>query len=247
MKKRLSTLFSLFVIAGCQSYYPLPVEPPTKAQYEAYTASASAEIPPPTDLATAKQYAWTFGDVYRQRKNNLHTRIYNHSDASFLGAVVGLIGGIAKAPDWAAGGAAFAAAAELGPSRYQLSVQAANYENAEKAAVCTYEELKKINPTQESELNAFAAADPNNRDKNVGDLTRLTMKQLHAKLEDAQSKVTLLSPDLTKLQKSLEDLVALRAKGAGAPAATAADRGAILYEQLAKNLDKCLALFPSAS
>ena len=237
MKTMSVTAAAAVLLGGCTAYYPLPVEHPSLAEYEA-RAKAPGDLPVPKTVAEARNYVGTYADKYRERRNTLRLRIYNHNDAGFLGALVGLVGGIAKAPDWAAGGAAFAGGAEIGPARYQLSVQAANYGHAEQAASCVGDELRRLSPADEKQLN-----DVKTGDKTIGELTLSTMRRLHGKLEDAQAKVELTTPDLSKLKQALEEVQSAKA-ARGKVQILSADE---VYQELKTKFDACLATFPSGT
>lgn len=60
------------------------------------------------------------------------------SETGFYGAIVGVLGGLAKDFDTAATGALVGAGAGLYNDRYRLQVQAANYETAADAMFCMY-------------------------------------------------------------------------------------------------------------
>ena len=191
-------------LGGCAGYHPLPVPKPTKIDYELYADKSTNAIPIPKNVPESMKFAWTYGETYRAKKNAIHLSIYNHSDASFFGTVFALLGGVAKAPEAVVAGGAFAAGAEIATSRYQLAVQAANYEKAEAAAVCVFDELRKVELDDQVALEAYEQAIGRSAEKTVGDMTYRAFKIVHARLETAQAKVTLLTPDLQKLQTAME-------------------------------------------
>lgn len=204
MKKQISFLFVMLSTYGCSSYHPLPIKMPSKVDYENYKDTSDKAIPIPKDLNESKKYSWTFAEHYRNNKNALLKKTYNHNDEGFFGTLLAMASGMAKSPEGVVVGGAIAAGSEIAPARYQLSVQAANYESAEKGTMCVFDNLRKVSPEEDSNLAVYEHVIGKSKENTVSDVTHITMKQIHARLESAQSKVALLSPDLDKLQQALE-------------------------------------------
>lgn len=204
-RTRFQTLLLLLIVtAGCTTYHPLPVDRPTITDYNKHKDTSNDAIPIPANILESKQYAWTFSEFYRQRKIEIQRRIFNHSDASLFGALVAMAAGAAKSPEGVLGGGAFAAGAEIAPGRYQFAVQETNYGNAEKAATCVFDNLRRLSGEDELALSTYEVVIGRRDEKTVGDLTHFIMKMIHSRLESAQSKVVLTSADLDKLQDVLE-------------------------------------------
>ncbi|MDD2720181.1 MAG: hypothetical protein PHH47_02590 [Gallionella sp.] len=204
MTKYVQLIAISILMVGCSTYHPLPISIPNKKDYEKYKDTAATAIPVPSGIPDSIKFAWTYGEFYRSEKDAIRKKIYNHSDASLFGAIFAMLGGMAKSPDAVVAGGAFSAGAEIAPDRYQLSVQASNFEKAEKASVCVFDELRKISADDEVALATYENLVGSKSDRTIGDLTYRTFKIIHARLDAAQSSVTLVSPNLDKLQAALE-------------------------------------------
>ncbi|MCF8151080.1 MAG: hypothetical protein K9K30_02150 [Burkholderiaceae bacterium] len=203
----MSKLFNVVAITvmmmGCSTYHPLPISKPSLEDYNKYKDTAATAIPVPSGVPESIKYAWTYGEFYRTQKDAIQKRVYNHSDASLFGAIFAMLGGAAKSPEAVVAGGAFSAGAEIAPGRYQLAVQAANFGKAEKASVCVFDELRKINTDDEVALVTYESLIGSKSERTIGDLTYRTFKIIHARLDTAQSSVTLVAPNLDKLQSAL--------------------------------------------
>lgn len=203
MSKYVQLVVISILMVGCSTYHPLPISKPSLVDYNKYKDTAETAIPFPSGVPASIKFAWTYGEFYRSGKNDIRKRIYNHSDASLFGAIFAMLGGAAKSPEAVVAGGAFSAGSEIAPGRYQLSVQAANFEKAEKASVCVFDELRKISADDEVALATYEKLVGGKSDRTIGDLTYRTFKIIHARLDTAQSSVTLVSPNLDKLQAAL--------------------------------------------
>jgi hypothetical protein len=267
---RYATLLAFGVFAaGCSTYQPLPVGKPVLDDYNKYADTSATAIPVPKEISDSMKFAWTYGEFYRAKKDDIHTRIYNHSDASLFGTLFAMLGGAAKSPEAVLGGGIFAAGAEIAPGRYQLSVQATNYEKAEKAAMCVFDELRKIGSDDAAALATYEEVIGRSAERTVGDLTYRTFKIVHARLDTAQANVSLISPNLDKLQGALaknnEEQAASATTTDAAKALVAknnplalnarsfadvpvgdiqkrAEKGDILFKQLSNKFEVCLEL-----
>lgn len=203
MSKYVKLVAISVMMAGCSTYHPLPISKPRLEDYNKYKDTSETAIPVPSGIPESIKFAWTYGEFYRSQKDVIQKRIYNHSDASLFGAIFAMLGGAAKSPESVVAGGAFSAGAEIAPGRYQLIVQAANYKKAETASVCVFDELRKINADDEVALAAYEKLIGGRSDRTIGDLTYRTFKIIHARLDTAQSSVTLVAPNLDKLQAAL--------------------------------------------
>ncbi|MEP4098808.1 hypothetical protein [Paraglaciecola sp.] len=185
-------LCAFFQLTGCSSMYPLPVDEKNitteltkrKANYGLPVATNSTEV-----IKNLKDYS----DWYFLKSNDLRERQFELSDTSLGFGVAGLIAGIAKSPEGAAAGALLASASEMPNDRYQLSVQAANYEKASDTMHCMYRYLVPY----KANTNVFPDIDfINDR-----------IYEIRRKLRKAQASVTLTSPDLTELEASLKAVI----------------------------------------
>ncbi|NVJ64739.1 MAG: hypothetical protein HWD84_11005 [Flavobacteriaceae bacterium] len=234
-------LCTIIQISGCSSMYPLPVDEKNieaelakrKATYGLAVATNPTEI-----IKNLKNYS----DWYFLKSNDLRERQFELSDASLGFGVAGLIAGIAKSPEGAAAGALLASASEMPSDRYQLAVQAANYEKASDVMHCMYRYLIPY----KGDANVFPEIEfINDR-----------IYEVRRKLRKAQASVTLTSPDLTELEASLKAVVeqkpiadaaqaAASAVGLvdGALATATATANKEKKELLKNNLNTCVASF----
>jgi hypothetical protein len=238
MNRQFFVLLALVALSGCASYHPLPVGSPGKAEYDRYKDTSANAIPLPQKISDAKQYAWTYAEHYRNKKNELFKSIYGHSDWSSAGTIVAMIAGVGKSPVGVVAGGALAAGPQIVPARYQFSLQASNFLNAEKSAMCVFDHLRKLTSEEEINLAVYEYINAKTKDNTVADLTHVTFKQIHARLENAQSTVTLLSPDLGKLQQALDGLK--KPPSASPETLAAADKATSAATEKAKSLGAAL-------
>lgn len=204
MNKKYALIWTGIFLAGCSSYYPMPVARPTKADYDNYADSSANAIPIPKTLTESTKFSWTHVSVYQEAKASIRKKIFEHSDTSLFGALFAMLGGAAKSPQAVVAGGVVSAGAEIAPGRYQLSVQAANYEKAEKVATCIFDELRNIGRDDEIALATYETIIGAGDDRTVGGLIYRSFKILQSRLDSAQSYIVLASPDLAKLQNALQ-------------------------------------------
>lgn len=235
------TLCTVFQLTGCSSLYPLPVDEKNivaelakrKASYGLPVATNSTEV-----IKNLKDYS----DWYFLKSNDLRERQFELSDTSLGFGIAGLIAGIAKSPEGAAAGALLASASEMPSDRYQLSVQAANYEKASDTMHCMYRYLVPY------KANSDVFPDIEFINDRVYEIRR--------KLRKAQASVTSTTPDLTELEASLKAVIEQKPiadkaqKGAndkaladGVLAAAVAKAIKEKKELLNKHLNTCVASF----
>ncbi|MDP8566217.1 hypothetical protein, partial [Methylophilus aquaticus] len=99
---------------------------------------------------------------------------------------------------------ALAGGSEIAPARYQFAIQANNLGSAEKGAVCVFETLDKVSPDEQQNIAIYEEVTGSQKDMTVQEYTHSTFQQIHSRLENAQSKVSLLAPDIDKLKLALQ-------------------------------------------
>jgi len=105
-------------LAAC-SNYPLPVREPPSIE----VAQTWGDI-----VKNLK----TYRNWYAEKHSRLVTHEYGSSDASILGGVIGVVGGLASSGATAAAGAGIASSSSLYGQRYAFKAQANNYYRASK-------------------------------------------------------------------------------------------------------------------
>lgn len=230
-------------LAGCASFYPLPVkEPPAQDDEGGRTLPdyQRGGLTPATNIQEAIQNLKIYGDSYQTSADGLRKNEYVSSDIGLGGGVVGVVGGITKSVATAISGAVVASGSSIVSQRYQFVVQAANYEKASDAMYCMYSKLYVANS------NGLDVRFVNER-----------IDEVRRKLRKVQSSVQLASPDLSQLElslkKSIEDgkkkdeaqLEANKMQQAGGTQLISAKAvlDAAELELLKSDLGKCVASF----
>ncbi|MDP2523832.1 hypothetical protein Q8W30_14750 [Neptunomonas phycophila] len=191
--KYLSLIFMcILFFSGCSSLYPLPVdEKNIAAGLTEYNRENGLDIA--TTQAEAISNLKDYSDWYFLKSSSRQKHQYQLSDTSLGFGMAGIIAGIAKSPEGAAAGALLASSSEMPNDRYQLAVQAANYEKASDSMHCMYRYLA---PYRGNPSALPAVEFLNDR-----------IYEVRRKLRKAQASITLTSPDLTQLEVSLKKVV----------------------------------------
>lgn len=201
MSWKLSSLacasLSLALLSGCASMRPLPVREP---QNLAEVTQEWGGLPPATGYNDASANLTGYGNYYLMQANDLHASHYRASDTGFAGGLIGMAGGLTKSPQTAIAGAVLGGGGAIANDRYQFQVQAQNYEKAADAMFC----MKRVLISMDDPANRLGS----NRDV-IFDVLFLNEKveEVRRKLRKNQATVQLASPDLTKLQATLADLI----------------------------------------
>jgi hypothetical protein len=193
----LISLFFLFTSAGCMNY-PLPVKEPS--QKVAYIDSTGIKhfldtlpdkldggLDPALDYQGLMRNLELYEDSYRNTAINFKRQSYGSGDATALGAVVGVLGGLFDKSGAIYGGAGLAAGSSIYSQRYQFEVQSVNYFRASKVMLCLRTRVNSasaLSSNQVSEVN-------------------LIINKARAKLFDAQWDVKLAAPDVDALKAAL--------------------------------------------
>lgn len=187
----IAILFVTF-LTGCSRMYPLPVDEKNIAAKLA-KHNTTYGLPVATTQTDAINNLKDYSDWYFIKSNNLREHQFELSDTSLGFGIAGIIAGIASSPEGAALGALLASSSEMPNDRYQLAVQAANYEKASDTMHCMYRHLAPYR----SRFNILPTPEfLNDR-----------IYEVRRKLRKAQSSITLTTPDLTELEASLKKVV----------------------------------------
>jgi hypothetical protein len=191
----IASIFFATMLAGC-SHYPLPVDEPKVpvGETKATPKLDKGGLPPWDDLKVGIDNLKVYGDHYHDVSANRRVTLYKSSDASLIGGVLGVLGGATKAVDVAIGGALVSSGSNIYTSRFNLTVQAENYEKAGDAMYCMYNAMKMAGPTAMDVMN-----NPEFRDilaEETGNVRR--------RLRDRQVKVQFSSPSLEELKRILQ-------------------------------------------
>lgn len=193
MHKKLLVLLLTIFFAGCQNLHPLPVDEVDivsrlNKRTDGKTVGLAEANSPKKAIENIKTYSlWYFG-----KANELREYAYKSDDMSLGFAMAGLVAGVSKSPEGAAAGALLSSVVDMPVDRYQLGVQAANYEKASDTLHCMFRLLSahRSNP-------------------NLPDVQFLNDRiyEVRRKLRKAQSTVTLVTPDLSALQEHMKKIV----------------------------------------
>src|SRR5690606_6350962 len=191
---------------------------------------------PATTIQEAIENLKIYGDAYQEYGDKLRRNEYISNDTALAGGGIGIAGGLTKSVETVIAGAVIGSGASIVSERYQFLVQATNYQKASDAMYCMY---LKLYPVHGGNIPV--------------DFANERIDEVRRKLRDVQSKVQLASPDLSKLETSLGEVIngkkaeqsaanLVAAGGAGLLSAQAQLDQAKL-ELLKSEMNKCVATF----
>lgn len=199
-------LFFVSLLASCTSLHPVPVytpqasvsdgvvtvsNPPSKedeANDDTDNITSRTLLAITNELNAAKTYK-AYADAYLTKAEDIRIEMTNNSDIGFMGGVGTLIAGLTGSPNGAAAGALVTTSSSIPAERYNLLVQAANYEKASDTMHCMY--------------RAIAGETKNDRLPTLDFLNEMAY-QVHRQLRKAQNSVSLADVDLKKVKESIE-------------------------------------------
>ena len=192
----LSSLVIVLTLSGCAGMRPLPVKEPASV---VGVKKEGGGLDPALSASEAFDNLEAYGNYYLIEASKLHANNYRASDASFAGALVGIAGGLTKSPQTAIAGALLGGGGSIASDRYKFQVQAQNYEKASDGMFC----LRGVLYSMHIPGKLLVPVDQ------VLDLAFLNerISEIRRKLRVSQAAVQLTTPDLTKLQKALADLI----------------------------------------
>jgi hypothetical protein len=121
-------------LTGCMR--PLPVRQTPKIYTNDIKQSTVLGYGPATNLTQAQCYLRDYETAYVEQADARITRYYKGSDTGTAGGIIGMLGGLTKSPQTAIAGLLINAGGNLEEQRYQLRVQAGNFNKAANAMRC---------------------------------------------------------------------------------------------------------------
>ena len=224
----------LFASTGCT---PLPIV--DRAE------STTADFPF-GDIGTFDKVKAKFKDyyvLYTTKAQDDRVIAQYASETGFYGAVIGVLGGIAKDITAVASGAGIGAGAGLFSDRYRLQVQAANYEAAADAMLCMYRASIDISDAKMEKL----VVEDQPATSVIRDVAVDGFIAVRSKLYNLQANFALGQPDPNKLKDALTapPKDAAPKKNPGGTGFVALDANETTVQELLKgyknNIDQCLA------
>lgn len=194
----------LLVISGCTHLRPELQRPPTGAQLKdlpagRYTGPVMAELPAYIEF-TGQLSQW-----YQGRADQLRETLAIASETTFFGAVVGVLGAAFGSADVAKVAAGLVGGTTLLSSRYQLSIQASNYDRASKAMLCMRDRLA------DAQVFVVAQSGAGSKLKEVNPTVHALLPQyvrdqvlvVQNKLDKVQRDIVISEPDIEKIKAAL--------------------------------------------
>lgn len=181
------------ILAGCQNLHPLPVDEVNIVEnLNENTKKKIVGLPEPENSEKAIETIKTYSQWYFKKASELREYAYNSDDMSLGFAMAGLVAGVTKSPEGAAAGALLSSVVDMPVDRYQLGVQAANYEKASDTMHCMFRVLS-----------------PHRNKETLPDVQFLNDRvyEVRRKLRKAQSSVTLVAADLSALEEHMKEIL----------------------------------------
>ena len=192
MSYKFLIILPLILLTACQNLHPLPVdEVDIENKLNEDDDGKEVGLGEASDTDDAIDNMKTYSQWYFKKANELREYAYKADDRSLGFAMAGLVAGVTKSPEGAAAGALLSSVVGMPVDRYQLGVQAANYEKASDVMHCMYRILSP------------------NRQGSLPDVRFLNDKiyEVRRKLRKAQTSVTLVAPDLSELEEHMKEIV----------------------------------------
>lgn len=180
-------------LSGCVNLYPLPIQEPAALDSKKQRVEPDYQrggLLPAKTIEHAIENLKIYGDSYQDYGNKLRRNEYISSDIAFIGGILGVAGGLTKSVETVIAGAVLGSGGLIVSERYQFLVQATNYEKASDAMYCMYSQLYPVSG------GSIPFGFVNER-----------IDEVRRKLRNVQSKVQLASPDLSKLETSLSEII----------------------------------------
>lgn len=217
------------ILAGCTTYHPLPVDEANIVE-RLNKNSITIGLPVANTPEQAIADTWTYAQWYAQKSAELRQSHYRYADAGLGFNLAGLAAGFAGHAQAAASGSLLANLLGWPDNRYQIGVQAGNYEKAADAMSCLHRQLSPL--TRAGKQASLPEADVIN--------TRIA--EVRTRLRKVQAAVTPATPDTKQLEAALRTLLTRANTRSAIPRG---DRESVAEAQqtLAAELDKCVATF----
>lgn len=183
-----SVFIASFILVGCTSMRPLPLQEPTNSD-KSDTLRNSRGVA--KQLGDVAETLAVYRNKYYKTADDLRANDYTSSDVTFAGGIVGVLGGLAKSPETALAGGLLASGSSLVDKRYAYKVQAENYEKGGDAMHCMYKAF---------ELSG--ASDQTHRSDTILKSVSDNIDNIRIKLRKSQAQVSLVSPSKDELVKA---------------------------------------------
>ncbi len=193
----------LLAVTGCTHLRPELQRHPTEAQLKKlpagrYTGPIMAELPNYIEF-TGQLAQW-----YQERADQLRETLAVASETTFFGAVFGVLGAAFGNADVAKGAAGVVGGTTLLSSRYQLSIQASNYERASTAMLCMRDRLADAQAfvARTGTDSTLKAVDPDVHAR-LPQHVRDQVLVVQNKLDKVQRDIVIAEPDVDKIKAAL--------------------------------------------
>lgn len=199
--RRLGLIAAAIVVSGCVNLRPELQRGPTR---EDLAATRGAMYTGPVNGSIRDYYDYTdqLAAWHQARADQFHAAQALNSELAFVGAVVGVVGAATGHIQSAKNAAAAAGGATLISDRYQIAVQAINYERAAKAFLCMRDRLAAAEATSAKIATPLATSHPE-VDARLGMTMRDKVLEVLDKLAAEQRKVKIAEPDIEKIKAAL--------------------------------------------
>lgn len=196
MKNTLFILLFVVSLSACNNLRPLPIVEPDGGSVENPTQPdfRRGGLIPANSAVQAVNNLKIYTDSYYSSADKLRASEFDNADLTLLGGIAAIVGGVAKSVEIAVSGGVLSAGASIASQRYQLKIQAANYEKAGDAMACMYRngvQFRTIENKYLSDIPVFINE---------------KIDEVRGKLRKAQISVDLLSPKTDELTASLKKL-----------------------------------------
>jgi hypothetical protein len=199
--RRLLYLAGCFVLASCSTALPLPVA--EFADDDAFDKAVGRfhGLKRFGTFEGAQKALYAYSVLYQDEATKKRMLAQNLSEFSFYSAFGGVLAGIAKSPQGAIAGGLGGASAGVFSERYNLTVQAANYDLAAEAMRCMLNESKNFTEEGLAALTFSIAGQSVLADSEMRDIAAKNFLLVQDRLIKLQSKFVLGTPDLNKLRE----------------------------------------------
>lgn len=189
-------------IVGCSTALPLPVaEFGDDAAFDRAAGRFHA-LKRFRDFKGAQQALHAYAVLYQDEADKKRLLSQKLSETSFYSALGGAIAGIAKSPQGALVGGIGSAGSGILSERYNLTVQAANYDLAAEAMRCMDRETIPFTEAGVSGLTFTLSGRSVSADSELRDIAAQNFLLVHDRLHKLQANFVLATPDLNKLRQA---------------------------------------------
>lgn len=191
----LAVFGGIILMSGCVNRYPIPVQEPSAGGEDSNGNFIRATpdykrggLVPPTNIKEARDDMKIYGDAYQSYADDLRRGNYITDDLGLLGAVTGVVGGLTNSVNTVVAGAVLGTGAPMISERYNVLIQANNYDHASSAMYCMYSKIYS-----------------NRHGNHIDHLdAKEWIDEIRRKLRKAQSEVNLVKVSFDDLRDSIK-------------------------------------------